>query len=572
MTSAEPTTLSLARKWRPQRFADVVGQEPAVRVLQNALGRGRLHPVLLFTGVRGVGKTTLARLVAKALNCERGVVAEPCNECAACRALEAGNFVDFLEIDAASRTRVEETRELLANVPYAPATGRFRVTLIDEVHMLSGHSFNALLKTLEEPPAHVVFILATTDPDKVPPTVLSRCLRLSLRRVPPEATTARLARILDEEGVRYDEESLRLVTQVAEGSLRDALSFVDQAIAYGDGTLRGEEIAALLGTIDEGRLLALLLDIEEERPEGVRAFLAHAEEHGLDPHALVERLLALLSRIALEQLGPVSSDEGAERNRAARALAPETVQIFYEIACKAHEELRVCDDPRTVLRMAMVRMVALRPLALAAANGEMPPPSPPPSPPAASVAREKARAPAASSVRPTSPSPRPPSARAPVSAGPSSSPPPSPPPAAPPPEGPPLPLGPETWLETVPRLPLPGMVREAAANLGWQELDAGGRLVLSVARSHEDLIVRATEEALLRALRAWDPRVRDLRIDVRENADFPTYALLRRRTEESARADLEATFRGDPLVRDIVQNWGGRIRPETVRDPEEPPP
>jgi DNA polymerase-3 subunit gamma/tau len=568
MASVEATTLSLARKWRPQRFADVVGQEPAVRVLQNALGRGRLHPVLLFTGVRGVGKTTLARLVAKALNCERGVTAEPCNECSACRALEAGCFVDFLEIDAASRTRVEETRELLANVPYAPANGRFRVYLIDEVHMLSGHSFNALLKTLEEPPAHVVFILATTDPDRVPPTVLSRCLRLSLRRVSPEACRARLGRILDAEGVRYDEESLRLVTQTAEGSLRDALSLVDQAIAYGAGTLRGEEMAALLGTIDEARLLALLLDIEEERTEEVRAFLAFVEERGLDPHALVARLLALLSRIALAQLTPPPAAAAPEWVRAVRALAPETVQVFYEIACKAYEELRVCDDPRTVLRMAVVRMVALRPLALSVGNGEA---SAPPSPPEPRTARRATRAPERS-ARASPPASAPPPARtpSPVVSSPVGSA--AAPAEAPPSTDPPCPLAAETWLEAVPRLPLQGVAREAAANLGWRRLEAEGRVVLGVARLHADLLVRGTEETILRALRSWDPRVRDLRIEVVEDADFPTYALLRRRSEENARAERETAFRDDPLVQEMVQNWGASIRTETVRDPEESAP
>jgi DNA polymerase-3 subunit gamma/tau len=561
MPPAEPTTLSLARKWRPQRFADVVGQEPAVRVLQNALGRGRLHPVLLFTGVRGVGKTTLARLVAKALNCERGVVAEPCNECAACRALEAGNFVDFLEIDAASRTRVEETRELLANIPYAPASGRFRVYLIDEVHMLSGHSFNALLKTLEEPPAHVVFILATTDPEKVPATVLSRCLRLSLRRVPPEAALARLRRILDEEGVRYDEDSLRLVTQAAEGSLRDALSLVDQAVAYGNGALRGEELARLLGTIDEARLVSLLLDLEEERPEAVRSFLAHVDEYGIDPHALIGRLLALLSHVALEQLDPAPEETNAPRAQAVRALAPETVQIFYEIAAKAYEELKISDDPRTVLRMAVVRMAALRPLALAARDdGAVPAPSPSAS--GASGEETRAPDPPASRGRPRATPPSSSSRTPPPSA-------PLPPrPAAP--EEPPFPLEAGTWLEAVPRLSLQGVAREAAAHLGWESLDERGCLVLSMASKHMSLLVSGTEENLLKALRAWDPRVRELRIENRDG-DITTYAHLRRQAEEHSRAELEAAFRTDPAVQEIVQNWGGRIRTETVRGSEENP-
>jgi DNA polymerase-3 subunit gamma/tau len=564
MPPAEPTTLSLARKWRPQRFADVVGQEPAVRVLQNALARGRLHPVLLFTGVRGVGKTTLARLVAKALNCERGVVAEPCNECAACRALEAGNFVDFLEIDAASRTRVEETRELLANIPYAPASGRFRVYLIDEVHMLSGHSFNALLKTLEEPPAHVVFILATTDPERVPPTVLSRCLRLSLRRVPPEASLGRLRRILDEEGVRYDEDSLRLIIQAAEGSLRDALSLVDQAVAYGDGALRGEDLARLLGTIDEERLVALLLALEEERPEAVRAFLAHVDEYGIDPHALIARLLTLLSHVALEQLDPVPEETDAPRARAVRALAPETVQIFYEIAAKAYEELKISDDPRTVLRMAVVRMAALRPLALAARDDAA---AHPPAPVSSGASGEKPRASAspASRARPSAPAP---SLSSRIPAAPPSAPPPSRPAA---PEDPPFPLEAGNWLEAVPRLSLQGVAREAAAHLGWESLDEQGRLVLSMASKHMSLLVNGTEEALLNALRAWDPRVRELRIESREKVDVPTYALLRRRAEENSRAELETAFRTDPAVEEIVQNWGGRIRTETVRGREETP-
>lgn len=255
----------LARKWRPRRFADLVGQEHVVQVLRNALSQQRLHHAYLFTGTRGVGKTTLARILAKCLNCEQGITPEPCGDCGACREIDEGRFVDLLEVDAASRTKVDQTRDLLDNVPYAPARGRFKVYLIDEVHMFSNHSFNALLKTLEEPPPHVKFLLATTDPQKVPVTVLSRCLQLGLKQLLPDQIQGQLARILDQEAIPHETAALNLLARAADGSMRDGLSLLDQAIAFGGGQVREGETRALLGTL-EGDLVLNLLEALAPEP------------------------------------------------------------------------------------------------------------------------------------------------------------------------------------------------------------------------------------------------------------------------------------------------------------------
>src|SRR6202050_2549182 len=276
----------LARKWRPKRFADMVGQEHVLRALTNSLDSGKIHHAFLFTGTRGVGKTTIARILAKSLNCERGVSSNPCGVCAACREIDEGRFVDLIEVDAASRTKVDDTRELLDNVQYAPSCGRYKVYLIDEVHMLSNHSFNALLKTLEEPPPHVKFLLATTDPQKLPVTVLSRCLQFSLKRLPASLIVERLKFITGAENLQYDPAALALLARAAEGSMRDALSLLDQLIAFGGGTLNEANTRAMLGTIDRGHvgrlvdalaradgagLLAEVKDLDRDAPDYDRA-------------------------------------------------------------------------------------------------------------------------------------------------------------------------------------------------------------------------------------------------------------------------------------------------------------
>ncbi|MBS0394837.1 MAG: DNA polymerase III subunit gamma/tau, partial [Proteobacteria bacterium] len=296
--------LVLARKWRPRAFAELVGQEHVVRALANALDSGRVHHAFLFTGTRGVGKTTVARLLAKALNCETGVSSRPCGTCSACREIDEGRFVDLIEVDAASRTKVEDTRELLENVQYAPARGRYKVYLIDEVHMLSGHSFNALLKTLEEPPPHVKFLLATTDPQKLPVTVVSRCLQFHLKRLPPSLIVERLTAILAAEGIAAEPAALPLLARAADGSLRDALSLLDQALVFGANRIVEADVRAMLGTIDRGHVVRLAEALAAGDAAALVATLRALDEHAPDYDQVLVELAGLLERVALKQLVP----------------------------------------------------------------------------------------------------------------------------------------------------------------------------------------------------------------------------------------------------------------------------
>lgn len=355
----------LARKWRPRSFPGMVGQEHVVKALSNALERDQLHHAYLFTGTRGVGKTTLARILSKALNCEQGVSARPCGECSSCREIDAGRFVDLLEVDAASRTRVDQTRELLDNVPFAPVKGRFKVYLIDEVHMFSTHSFNALLKTLEEPPTHVKFLLATTDPQKVPATVLSRCLQFNLKRLVPEQITAQLARILEAEGIAFEPRALTLLAQAADGSMRDGLSLLDQAIAFGGGRVAGDEVRTMLGTVGREFCLNLLQALARPDRPGLLDEVARIAELTPDFAGVLQELIGLLHRVALYQEVPATLREDApERERIADLagqLVPEDVQLFYQIALLGQRDLPLVPDPRTGIEMVLLRMLAFRP-------------------------------------------------------------------------------------------------------------------------------------------------------------------------------------------------------------------
>jgi DNA polymerase-3 subunit gamma/tau len=357
----------LARKWRPKRFAEMVGQEHVLRALGNALDSGKVHHAFLFTGTRGVGKTTIARILAKSLNCETaGVSSNPCGVCAACREIDEGRFVDLIEVDAASRTKVDDTRELLDNVQYSPSRGRYKVYLIDEVHMLSNHSFNALLKTLEEPPPHVKFLLATTDPQKLPVTVLSRCLQFSLKRLPAALIGERLKFIAGAENLQFDPAAVALLARAAEGSMRDALSLLDQLIAFGGGTLNEANARAMLGTIDRGHVGRLIDALA--RADG-SALLAEVRELDRDApdydRALVE-LSAFLQRIAIVQIVPEAALQDEEFDadsltRLAQAISPEDVQLYYQIALGGRRDLAMAPEPRMGFEMTLLRMLAFRP-------------------------------------------------------------------------------------------------------------------------------------------------------------------------------------------------------------------
>ncbi|WP_260512605.1 DNA polymerase III subunit gamma/tau [Serratia fonticola] len=359
----------LARKWRPQTFAEVVGQEHVLTALANGLSLGRIHHAYLFSGTRGVGKTTIARLLAKGLNCETGITATPCGQCDNCREIEQGRFVDLIEIDAASRTKVEDTRDLLDNVQYAPARGRFKVYLIDEVHMLSRHSFNALLKTLEEPPAHVKFLLATTDPQKLPVTILSRCLQFHLKAMDVEQIRTQLETVLLAEHITSDARALQLLARAADGSMRDALSLTDQAIAMGQGQVTTDTVSQMLGTLDDEQPLAILEALVSADGEKVMAQVAQAASRGVDWENLLVETLALLHRIAMVQLLPAVLDNHyaaiEQRLRElARTLPPTDVQLYYQTLLVGRKELAYAPDRRMGVEMTLLRALAFHPKAV----------------------------------------------------------------------------------------------------------------------------------------------------------------------------------------------------------------
>ena len=425
----------LARKWRPQAFSDVVGQEHVLTALANGLSLGRIHHAYLFSGTRGVGKTTIARLLAKGLNCETGITATPCGVCDNCREIEQGRFVDLIEIDAASRTKVEDTRDLLDNVQYAPARGRFKVYLIDEVHMLSRHSFNALLKTLEEPPAHVKFLLATTDPQKLPVTILSRCLQFHLKALEVDQIRQQLEYVLEQEKVSAELRALQLLARAADGSMRDALSLTDQAIASGQGQVTTESVAAMLGTLDDEQPLALIEALAAADGQQTMALLQQAAGRGVEWEALLVEMLRLLHRIAMIQLLPAALVEeyAAVEQRLrelARVVPPADVQLYYQTILMGRKELPLAPDRRMGVEMTLLRALAFHPQVEIAEPVTRPVMTPQPNlqapPSAAAAAFSQPEAPAAPPAAPSAPL---------VTPAPSSAPPAAPAPSSAPPDG-----------------------------------------------------------------------------------------------------------------------------------------
>ncbi|NEX19047.1 DNA polymerase III subunit gamma/tau [Thiorhodococcus mannitoliphagus] len=495
----------LARKWRPRAFDDIVGQQHVVRALSNALDRDQLHHAYLFTGTRGVGKTTLARILSKALNCEQGVSSRPCGVCSACQEIDGGRFVDLLEVDAASRTKVDQTRELLDNVPYAPARARFKVYLIDEVHMFSSHSFNALLKTLEEPPPHVKFLLATTDPQKIPVTVLSRCLQFNLRRLLPGEIRDRLEVVLKAEGVDFDAGGLPLLARAADGSMRDALSLLDQAIAFSGGRVAEDEVRAMLGTVS-GDLALNILDALAAS-DGGRILEEVERVAALTPDfpELLRELIALMHRLALIQQVPaiLASDDPDHGRLAALAAAmqPEDLQLYYQVALTGQADLPLAPDPRAGFEMVLLRALAFRPAAVppgkatAAVSPGAAAGSPGPSGQVASMAERRSagggvqRPAPGGSVTPVRPlesaAPHAPEAKAPVPAARM-----APSPAM---------LDAAGWQQLMARLPLGGIASQLAHNCGFLEL-AGGKLMLTLDPAAQHLRVPSAESRLESAL------------------------------------------------------------------------
>jgi len=525
-------TVALARKWRPKTFGELVGQEHVVAALSHALDGQRLHHAWLFTGTRGVGKTTLARIVAKALNCETGVTATPCGQCAACTAIDAGRFVDVIELDAASNTQVDSMRELLENALYAPTTGRFKVYIIDEVHMLSRSAFNAMLKTLEEPPAHVKFVLATTDPQKIPVTVLSRCLQFNLKQIPEAQIAQRLAMVLEAEGIAADADGLARLARAAQGSLRDALSLTDQAVAHGAGRIAGAAVRAMLGAVDGEHLVTILRALATGDGAAVMAQAVRMREASLSFEAALGELASLLHRIAVSQVVPSAVDpadgDAAAIAELAAALTPEDVQLCYQIAIQARQDFTYAPDDYAGFTIALLRMLAFRPESGGAARPGV---GRAPAKTAALATVRAATAPAEEAVvAPT------PAANA-VVAG--------------------------DWAQLAASLTGGGMVRMLAQHCELVRRD-GTRFEFRVAPAHKHLIAPTYQAKMKEALeRALGEPVR-LSFSVGETA-VETPAAIEARETSARTADAASALDEDPFVRELKNDFGARVVSSTIK-------
>jgi DNA polymerase III subunit gamma/tau len=499
----------LARKWRPRDFASLVGQEHVVRALRHALEHKRLHHAYLFTGTRGVGKTTLARILAKCLNCETGITPQPCNKCSSCVEIDAGRFVDLLEVDAATNTKVDEMRQLLETAQYAPTRGRFKVYVIDEVHQLSGHAFNAMLKTLEEPPEHMKFILATTDPQKIPVTVLSRCLQFNLKQMPREAIVEHLDSILQKEEISFEAQALALLARAAAGSMRDALSLLDQAIAHGGGKVGGAAVGDMLGTIDQSHLARLLEAVAAGDAAGAVKIADEMQARSLSFDAALADLASLLLRLALAQSVADAADDARVRELAGRIDA-ESVQLYYQIALQGREDLPLAPDEHAGFVMTVLRMLAFRPEGAAKAL---------PVTPATSTPKAAAAAPAAKS---------------------------------------------SGWPELVQQLPVSGAARELARNAELKRRD-GSSFELVVPKAKAYLAERSYVDKLKAALEQHLGGSVILKVAAGEVAGG-SVASLEAGEREARRAAATQAVKGDGFVQDLVNMFDGKVVDSTIRE------
>ena len=535
----------LARKWRPRNFSTLVGQEHVVRALSHALAEQRLHHAYLFTGTRGVGKTTIARILAKSLNCETGITATPCGQCSACQEIDSGRFVDLLEVDAATNTRVDEMRQLLENAVYAPTRGRFKVYVIDEVHMLSNSAFNAMLKTLEEPPEHVKFILATTDPQKIPVTVLSRCLQFNLKQMPAVAIIGHLAHILEAEGVPYDMPALSLVARSAAGSMRDALSLLDQAIAHGAGKVDEAQVRGMLGTVDQDFLLAILEALQLGDAPALLQVAADMGVRSLSFAAALQELGALLTRLQIIQCVPSAiDDDEPEKERLAAlagAFSPEFVQLAYQIVNVGRTELPSAPDEYAGFVMTLLRLHTFRPSSVADV--------------VSSVTPRRAAVPAP--ARAMQPQVRPVAAAAPVAQ------PASPVVAAEPAPAKFAPVQENDWHQIVAALSVSGLARELAQNCELRQL--GENLcVLRLSPKQGHLQMKPNPDRLQQALSEYLGRPVQLRIELGENeVDTPAATAGRQRQELQERA--ETAIAQDGFVRDMIDTLGASVVESSIK-------
>jgi len=528
----------LARKWRPHRFDEMVGQGHVLRALANGLASGRLHHAYLFTGTRGVGKTTVARILAKCLNCEsKGVTDEPCGDCAACAEIDAGRFVDLIEVDAASRTKVEDTRDLLDNVQYAPTRGRFKIYLIDEVHMLSTHSFNALLKTLEEPPEHVKFLLATTDPQRLPVTVLSRCLQFNLKPLLPEMIGGQLETIARHEGIEVEKPAIERLARAADGSMRDALSLADQALAFGSGRLVDAEVQDMLGSIDHDFLLELLERLADDDGPGLLDTVARMAETSPDFSQALAELLALLHQLSLAQTVPAVFDAGTTDGQRLATLAQRLdaawVQLLYQIALHGRRDLPLAPDPRAGFEMVLLRMLAFEP----------------------DPGDGGTRAPKAS---PAAPAPAPASAPSP-----SAAPAPAAPSAAESAAERQTPAGNDDWHQLAAALSLSGMAQALADHCDWVARE-GNRVTLQIDAGHRHLLNDNVTARLAEALSQHFNEA--LQVDIRVgpvNAETPAAAAERVASDRRDRA--RESIETDPNIAALKATFDAEVINESIR-------